>query len=210
MLRTIIITGAILVAIPFVGLLAFVVWRFTSTERGIREVDELILREIKPIRERLVDQEPVSPEEVRSLARKAYLRPKLYQALARLGRLDLFPVEYLDRRAEAEARLAYFLMLPHELHGRPVAIEFVESVQAPDQGKQAEFLVFRYRMAEGRLAHKHGWLLGGAGPYFAADKPYDNQAAGFSREGMTEASELVRWYVGVRAWHSPSTGGLQR
>ena len=198
MLRTIIITGAVLVALPFVGFLAFVVWRWTSTERGIREVDEQILRELDPICERLGSQKPVSPEEVRSLARKDYLRPKLYQALARLGRLDLFPVEYLDRRAEAEARLAYWLMIPHDLQGRPEAIEFVESVQASAQGKQAEFLVFRYRMAEGHWAHKHGWLLGLAGPYFADDKPYDNQALGFSSEGKTKPRELVDWYVSVR------------
>ena len=91
MLRTIIVAGAVLVALPFVGFLAFVVWRWTSTERGIREVDELILRELDPICE-----------------------------------------------------------------------------------------------------------LGLAGPYFADDKPYDNQALGFSSEGKTEPVSLSVWYVGVR------------
>ena len=202
MLRTIFIGCAVLIALAFAGFLAFAVWRWTSAERGIREVDERLLSELGPICQRLASQKAVSPDEVRSLAHKAYLRAKLYQALARLRRLDLFPVEYLNRRAEAETALAYWLLIPHDLQGQPEAIEFVETVQAQAQGKQAEFLVFRYRMPERHWAHKHGWLLGGAGPYFANDKPYDNQALGFSGEdytfGKSEPSELVSWYIGVR------------
>jgi hypothetical protein len=182
-------------------LAAFVAWRWTSVARGARRRDELILRELDPVCERLANGESVAPLEVAALCRKPQLRPMLHQALLNLGRPELFPAEYLHREAEAESVLAYWLMHPNELQAPPERVELVETVNAAALGKAAQFFVFRYSMPAGHWAHSSGWILGLAGPYFEGDKVYENRAAGFSRAGdvvgKVDPNELVRWYADI-------------
>ena len=65
-------------------------------------------------------------------------------------------------------------------------------------GRQAEFLVFRYRMPEGHWAGRD-WILGLAGPFFEDDTPYSGVASGFSMcddtEGKVTPNDIVENYV---------------
>jgi hypothetical protein len=182
---------------------AFIWWRYTSVERGARQRDDKIARMLDPLGEKLAKKEPVSPDEVAALAAQPHVRPMLYALLKHFERLDLFPARYLDAKSQGEAQLAYWMMHPNELQDAPEEIELIESITRPldGAGENGEFLVFRYKMAEGHWAAKHGWLLGLAGPYLKNDVPYSGIAGAFSRigdkHGEVEPNELVDWYIGM-------------
>jgi hypothetical protein len=67
-------------------------------------------------------------------------------------------------------------MHPNELQDPPAAIELVETVSRDLGGRDAEFLVFRYRMPEGHWA-SGDWILGLSGPFYSDDAPYSEGAA---------------------------------
>jgi hypothetical protein len=91
------------------------------------------------------------------------------------------------------------MMHPHELQDAPEAIELVETITRPINGRESEFHVFRYKMLAGHWAVKHGWLLGLAGPMKDGIEPYSEMPGAFSRVSDQHAkvtpSELVDWYV---------------
>lgn len=192
---------AIYIVVAIVVLIAaFIWWRYTSVERGARKRDEILLRDINPLAERLELRQSVSANEVEALAGRPELRPLLYELLQYYERGSLFPERYLTVAEQAKARLAYWMMHPNELQNAPTEVETVECVSRQLGGETAEFVVLRYRMPEGHWAGGD-WLLGLAGPYFPDDPPYHNSAGGFSRAsdryGAVSPEELVDWYVGV-------------
>lgn len=182
-----------------VAVVAFVWWRYTSVERGARRVRELILKELDPIGERIGAQEEVSEEEVKEYADKNYLRPFLYNALKHFERLDLFPKEYLTNEAQAESILAYWLMHPNELQTCPEIMVLLETVPQVLDNQNTNFYVFKYKMEKGHWAHKDGWLLGLAGPFFEKDIPYSGIPLAFSlctdKEGCITPKDLVDRFV---------------
>jgi hypothetical protein len=186
-----------------VAFAVFVWWRYTSVARGARQRDEKIHQMLDPIGERLARKQPVSPDEVAALADRPQVRPMLYAMLKHYERLDLFPARYLDVKSQGEAQLAYWMMHPNELHDAPEKIELVETFtrQLGADGETGEFLVFRYKMAEGHWAARDGWILGMAGPFLKDDVPYSGIAGGFSRvgdkHGEADPNELVDWYIGM-------------
>lgn len=179
---------------------AFVLWRYTSVERGTRQRDEKISQHLDPVAEKLAKKEQVSSDEVSTLADQPQLRLMLYVMLKHFERLDLFPSRYLDAKSQAEGQLAYWMMHPNELDDAPEKIELVESMKRPLDGpvEKGVFFVFRYKMKDGHWASKDGWLLGLAGPYFESDVPYEGFAGAFSRcgdkFGEVQPSDLVDWY----------------
>lgn len=89
-------------------------------------------------------------------------------------------------------------MHPNELQDVPEQMELVEVVRRQLNGENAEFFVFRYKMAPGHWAAEDGWLLGLVGPFFDYHSPYTITGA-FSRrgdkEGKVKPAELVDWYL---------------
>lgn len=177
----------------------FVLWRVSSVGRGARRRNERILRLLDPLGRRLEQKLPLDPAEVRALAAAPGTRGMLYQALEQFGRLDDFPQEFKTRQAHAEALLVYWMMHPNELQDPPATIELVEAVNRRLNQREAEFLVFRYRMPEGHWAGNE-WILGLSGPFFPGDQPYSDSSAGsFSvatdRAATTTPSAVVDRYV---------------
>jgi hypothetical protein len=181
--------------------LAFIWWRYTSVARGARQRDEKLLKLIDPLADKLTKKQAVAAEEIQALARQPQFRPMLYAMLKHLERLDLFPKEYLDKRSQAEAALAYWLMHPNEEQDAPEAMEVVETVRREPGGEKADFFVFRFRMAQGHWEANQGWLLGVAGPLLENDVPYSGVTSAFARcgdkEGEVQPEELVDWYIGM-------------
>src|SRR6266478_2635841 len=78
-------------------------------------------------------------------------------------------------------------------------IGLVETVRRAVDGKEADFHVYRYRMAAGHPESKDGWLLGLAGPMNPDTEPYTQMPGAFSRAGdiygKVKPTELVDWYL---------------
>lgn len=182
------------------ALAIFVLWRYTSVARGAKSRDEALFRQLDPLAGKLEQKAPVSAADIQSVARVPQLRPMLHAMLGHYGRLDLFPSEYLSTQAQAESALAYWMLHPNELQAPPARIEPLETLRRVVRGKEGEFFVFRYRMAQGHWAGA-GWILGLAGPFYPDEKAYGSVAGGFSRAndaaGKVSPTELVDWYVGV-------------
>lgn len=186
------IVGAVVASIA-----AFVVWRWTSVARGMRQRDQQILPLLEPIATLLEQGKSVASDEVEAAASRPYARPLLHQMLHRYDRLDLFPAKYRNRESHAEAALMYWMAHPNELAGYPEAMALVETISHGSN----DFLVYKYLMPEGHWARASGWLLGVVGPYTEGD-PYASSASAFSRAAdkadEVKPAELVAWYAGLR------------
>jgi hypothetical protein len=197
MLKIIGIAVAVLVGL----VVAFVVWRIAATIGGARKRDEKLFARIDPVARRLEAGEAVSQQEIEALAERPELRHMLHAALRHAKRADLVPARYAGSAEQGSAALAYWMMHPNELQDAPAAIELVETLRRPVAGRDAEFHVYRYRMAEGHRAAKDGWILGVAGPMKDGAEPYAELPGAFSRagdsEGKVQPAELVDWYVGM-------------
>lgn len=183
------------------AIVIFIWWRYTSVERGIRACNEKVLQILDPVGEKLFNREDVTPEEIETLAAKAFVRPMLYAVLKDFERLDLFPETYKKPESQAEAILSFWLMHPNELQDVPEEMRLVEKVNREIEGEQADFFVFRYKMREGHWAAEDGWLLGLAGPFVEKDIPYSGYPGAFSRcgdkFGELSPAKLVDWYIGM-------------
>jgi len=184
-----------------VGLPLFIWWRWTSVARGARQRDERLFKLLNPLVERLAGGQAVSAEDVRTFTDCPATWHMLHAALREHGREELFPPELLNEESQAKAELAYWMTHPNELADPPSEIELIETLIRPIDGRDARFLVFRYRMPAGNWAHADGWLLGLSGPFYGDEKPFVDMAGAFSRAGDREGSatpdELVDWYLGM-------------
>lgn len=180
---------------------AFVVWRWTSVARGARRRDEKLIARIDPIGKKIDAGEAVTLEEIAALATDPEIRYILFAVLRNMNRLDLLPEGYSSSIAQGESALAYWMMHPNELQDAPAIIEFVETVKRLIDGREADFHVYRYKMAQGHWAEKDGWLLGMAGPMPVDVEAYSELPGAFSRvgdiHGSVQPAELVDWYVGM-------------
>ena len=180
------------------AILLFFVWRVTSVGRGARKRDERILKELDGIGAKL-ERGEADHEAVRRLAARPHLRGHLRMALAALGQAELFPRELDTREREAEWVLAYWLMHPNELQDPPEAMELVEIITRPFNGRDVDFFTFRYRMPPGHWAGTE-WLLGLSGPFAPGDAPYEAAAGGFAlaseRADSTSSQVIVDRYIG--------------
>lgn len=189
-------------AVVVLGVIAaFVWWRYTSVARGARQRNDQILDVLTPLGEKLASKQPVSTEEVRALAARPHLRHMLHRVLSDYTRTELFPSEYLDTESQAAAALAYWMMHPNELAEAPAQMELIETVHRSVGGREARFLVFRYRMPDTHWTSKDGWLLGLSGPFFGDEVPYGILPGAFSRvgdkHGQADPAKLVDWYMSV-------------
>lgn len=96
----------------------------------------------------------------------------LFVELKALGRLDLFPSEFLNQHSFAEAELAQWLSFPTELGREPDEMEEMGTVEMPlEDGQVADLHVLRFRTVGDDWSAAKGWLAGVAGPYKRVDQP---------------------------------------
>lgn len=194
-----------IVAVAFgaaiVLVLAFIVWRWTSVGRGMRQRDGKLLVRLDPIGKKIEAGQSVSSQEIEAIAARPEIRFMLFAMLRSMKRPELLPDKYSSSVSQGESALAYWMMHPNELQDAPEVIELVETLRRPVGGQQAEFHVFRYKMPAGHWAAKDGWILGLAGPMDIGLEPYSEMPGAFSRagdvDGQVKPSELVDWYVGM-------------
>lgn len=191
------IGGGLVVLLIFV----FIFWRLTSVGRGARKRDEKLLLRIDPVAEKISKYESVSQEEINALAAHPENRIMLFAMLRELGKPELLPQVYSSTIAQGESALVYWMMHPNELQDAPEIIEHIDTQQRQVDAMEADFHVYRYKMAEGHWAAKDGWGLGVAGPFIGNAEPYTELPGAFSRagdvEGMVTPADLIDWYVGM-------------
>lgn len=192
---------AIAAGIVVLALILFIIWRWMSVGRGMRQRDQRLLVRLDPIGEKIDAGQAVSREDIEVLAGRPEIRFFLFTMLRDMERPDLLPDQYTSSAAQGESALAYWMMHPNELQEAPEAIELVETLKRPIGSKDAEFHVYRYRMPAGHWAAKDGWILGLAGPMMPGVEPYSEMTGAFSRagdfEGKVTPAELVDWYLGM-------------
>ena len=195
MLKIVAIAGLVLVVL----LVTFLIWRWTSVTRGMRQRDEKLLMRLHPIGKKIEAGQAVSPQEVDALAARPEIRYMLFAMLRQLKRPELLPTKYSSSVAQGESALAYWMMHPNELQDAPEVIELVETVKRPVDRQEADFHVYRYKMPAGHWAAKDGWILGLAGPMKLGPEPYSDRPGAFSRvgdiDGKVKPSDLVAWYA---------------
>jgi hypothetical protein len=192
---------AIVAGVVVLLLVVFIISRWTSVGRGMRQRDERLLVRLDPIGKRIEAGQTISSQEIEALAARPEIRFMLFRMLRAMNRPDLLPTKYSSSVAQGESALAYWMMHPNELQDAPEAIEIVETIQRPIDGQEKTFHVYRYRMSAGHWAAKDGWLLGLAGPMESYVEPYSEMPGAFSRagdlHGKVQPSELIDWYVGM-------------
>jgi hypothetical protein len=185
--------GAIVALV--VGVAVYLRARFVRQHR-VR--DEALWQMLQPIGARLLDGDAVDAVEVRELARRPAPRIVLLGLLKHAGKTALFPSELLTRRAEAESKLASWLMLPNELQNEPSELDLMEIASRSFRGTQVEIYVFKYKMPAGHWSGDD-WQLAVVGPFFEEDKPYEGKFGAFARAGdrvgTLEPTDLVDWYM---------------
>jgi hypothetical protein len=198
--------GRRIMTLPLIAIIAalvygFIAWRWTSVGRGAQRRDARIVASLEPLLTSLNAGDGGSLLEVDELAARPELRYVLFAALLQVGRSDLVPTALASSVEEGKSALAYWMMHPNELQDAPESIEFLETIQRTVDGRQADFHVYRYRMAAGHWAANDGWLLGLAGPMPVGVEPYSVMPGAFARasdtDGKTIPAELVDWYVGM-------------
>jgi len=192
---------AIAVGVVAVLLVLFIVWRWPSVGRGMRQRGEKLFVRLDPVANRIETGQPVSPQEIEALAARPEIRLMLFHMLREMKHPELLPTKYSSSVAQGESALAYWMMHPNELQEAPEVIELVETVKRPIDGQDADFHVYRYKMPAGHWAAKDGWILGLTGPMKPGVEPYSEMPGAFSRvgdiEGKMKPSELVDWYIGT-------------
>lgn len=182
-------------------LVVFIIWRWTSVGRGMRQRDEKLFLRLDPLGRKIDACQPVSSQEIETLAAHPEIRFMLFAMLREMRRSELLPTKYSSSVAQGESALAYWMMHPNELQDAPETIELVETIRRPIDGQEADFHVYRYKMPTGHWAAKDGWLLGLAGPLKNEVEPYSEMPGAFSRvgdiDGKVKPAELVDWYVGM-------------
>jgi len=177
-----------------VALFVVVCWAAVRAHRrASAKRDAKIFELLDPIVERLRDDD-VSAEEAAPLARVSHVRPLLFGLLNMLGRVDLFPEEYLGVEAQAEGLLAYWLLHPYELGSVPDPMGLVERFKRDVDGVETEFLVFRYEAPESHFLAKDGWLLEVVGPFVEGEVLYGRLSKHcmlYKPEKKTTPEELV-------------------
>src|SRR6266404_1562159 len=94
---------AIAVGIVVVLLVLFIVWRWTSVGRGMRQRDEKLLVRLDPVAKRIETGQVVSPQEIEALAARPEIRLMLFSMLREMKHPELFPTKYSSSVAQGES-----------------------------------------------------------------------------------------------------------
>jgi hypothetical protein len=181
-------------------IVAWIIWRWTSVNRGARQRDERLLKLLEPLENKIEAGTEITKDEVVALAARPEARHLLFAALRDAGKAELLPDTYNSPVDQAASSLAFWMMHPNELQDPPETMELVKTLPRMLDGQQRDFHVFRYRMPAGHWAGDQ-WQLGfGVAPPPDAE-PYAGMTAAFSTvgdtEGKAEPEAVVDWYLNM-------------
>ena len=178
-MKTVLIVLACLVIL----VIAFIVWRFVATMMAGERLRRRLHERMAPVVEALEAGNTPDLVLVQRFAESAETRKVLYETLSSFERLELFPEEYANQEALAEADLVLWLCHPNELTSAPDEIELMATVPSPGSKPDgpARYFVFRYRVNPPHWAAKDGWMAGIAGPYPEEGEAIPHGQGTFSR-----------------------------
>jgi hypothetical protein len=151
------------------------------TLRASARRDQEVASLLDPVMAQVASSEAVPAAAIDELARNPLTRNRLYDALQKLGRGDLFPAAFYTTEAFAESDLSYWLAHGHELGQAPDEIELIERfIRDDSSGEKRTYCVFKYRVHPPHWAASNGWLVGIAGPYSDDENPTTMASQTFS------------------------------
>lgn len=192
-------TFLVIIGLLALAIVIFVIYRLITVSLQNKKLNAQRFARIKPIYEKLKNDEPISLDEILPYAQNILTREATFQLLTEYNKTDLFPAEYNNLIKGAESNLANWLEFPTELDACPDELEHIKRVtfDIDGQEKLAHYEVFKYRVNEPHWAAKDGWILGVVGPYSDNSKPYDFPHATFSRISSTlekiSPEEEAKW-----------------
>ena len=114
----------------------------------------------------LENNQPADPKTIYTLAITDEFRHNLYDDLKRIGKLKLFPAEFLSQKELAKSML-YVIANDEE---QPESVTYVGEKTIMYDGKQQKFLLYRIAFTGPDLPD----YLGVAGPYSTNQRDYES------------------------------------
>ncbi|NNM88721.1 MAG: hypothetical protein HKL95_09405 [Phycisphaerae bacterium] len=114
----------------------------------------------------------VDTKVLEAVAASSEVRNYLYDGLASLHRLELFPARFATQEAFAESDMVNWLIFPTELERSPHEIELMNTFD--NDNASLRYYLFRFRTHEPHWAAKSGWMAGLSGPFEVAAMPTTN------------------------------------
>ena len=181
-------------AIVLVFLLLIYRALYVSRQSTIRINNKLKL--FQPLIGKLSKKEKIESADLTRLAGNPSTRHALFGILEGYGQADMFPSEYYTIEKAAESFLVTWLEFPTELNATAEKIELVTSITIVEPTETVDYLVFKYKKFSNPEKSEEAWMLGVAGPYTSASRPYDVPLRIFSRfnaAGTVSPLDEVRW-----------------
>ena len=191
-MQSIIIGLTLTVALGFL----FLVYRAFYVSRQSNITINRKLRLFQPLIAKLSKNERIGSDDLTWLAENPSTRQALFGILEGYGRADMFPSEYYTIEKGAESSLVNWLEFPTELNATPDKMEFITSITIVEPTGALDYFVFKYKALLNLGKNEADWMLGVAGPYTSASRPYDLPVRVFSRfkaAGSISPLEEVRW-----------------
>jgi hypothetical protein len=154
------------------------------------------LKLFQPLIGKLSLKEKIESADLTRLAENPSTRQALFGILDGYGRAEMFPSEYYTIEKAAESFLVNWLEFPTELNATPEKVELVTTITIVEPTETLDYFVFKYKKFFNLEKNEGAWMLGVAGPYTSASRPYDVPLRVFSRfnvAGTVSPLDEVRW-----------------
>lgn len=170
------------VAFVFLGMVAFVLWRYIATGRASENLQNQLMAELQPVWSELYAGRDPSPEVVSRFAQDPRTRTTLLDLLLFHKKLSLFPNNRRTPEALAEGQMVRWLMHPNELGCAPSEIELSSTLTVKDaRNRDQQWMVFKFCMQSPHWAAVNGWVAGVVGPVSVNEvEPFPNAPVVFS------------------------------
>ncbi|HOM01887.1 MAG TPA: hypothetical protein PLH43_03560 [Acetivibrio sp.] len=106
-------------------------------------------------------------EDIMDIAANSEVRNWFYNALAKMGRSEIFPEEFRNQKCFAESNMVDWLVYPTELGRVPDEIELMNIFDDDDK----EYYLFRFRCDSNNEWKDKGWMAGLSGPFDKRNSP---------------------------------------
>jgi len=186
MLKTILLVVLAIVVIIVIAVI-WLVWRVgAASARRDRMVSSLL----EPVTSALAAGRVPDGADLERLAANPLTRARLYDALSDPGKTELFPKQHYSAESFAESNMVYWLAHGHELGAVPDQIELMGKGTRNEDGKSAEYFVFRFRTNPPHWAADKQWMAGVSGPFVVGEPPDTKARNTFSHLAPYEAKTL--------------------
>lgn len=144
-------------------------------------------------------KQPLSEEELESVAAPLESREEFTRALQRHGLLDRLPEKFRNNESFAMACMVGWLGHPLELGEPPEKIELVQRVELEKpQGVRLEHYVFKFLPRKSESEPNPKWQVGWSGPYKAGMLDLEGGEGTFSDAAEWDASDAAELITHIR------------